>query len=74
MGVHILVMNKMSKKINTKYNKYTYQKGQTLLFVIVGVTIALAIGIAVSTRTLSSLRRAARSDTSARVIAAARQV
>jgi hypothetical protein len=64
-------MNKMSKKINTKYNKYTYQKGQTLLFVIVGVTIALAIGIAVSTRTLSSLRRAARSDTSARVIAAA---
>jgi hypothetical protein len=62
---------KYKTKVEDKYNKYTYQKGQTLLFVIVGVTIALAIGIAVSTRTLSSLRRAARSDTSARVIAAA---
>jgi len=59
-------------KDKDKYiNMNIYQKGQTLLFVIVGVTIALAIGIAVSTRTLSSLRRAARSDTSARVIAAA---
>lgn len=57
--------------MKTKYNKYIYQKGQTLLFVIVSVTIALAVGIAVSTRTLSSLRRSARSDTSARVIAAA---
>ncbi len=47
------------------------QKGQTLLFVIVAVTIAMAVGVAVSTRTIQSLKRVARTDTSARVIAAA---
>ncbi len=53
----------------TKMNKN--QKGQTLLFVIVAVTIAMAVGVAVSTRTIQSLKRVARTDTSARVIAAA---
>jgi len=46
-------------------------KGQALLFVIVAVTMAMAVGISVSTQTISSLRRASRTDTSARVIAAA---
>ena len=46
-------------------------KGQALLFVIVAVTMAMAVGISVSTRTIQSLRRASRTDTSARVIAAA---
>ena len=56
-------------KNNTR--TYKHEKGQTLLFVIVAVTIAMAIGVAVSTRTISSLKRVARTDTSARVIAAA---
>ena len=56
------------KNKNTKYNN---EKGQTLLFVIVAVTIAMAVGVAVSTRTIQSLKRVARTDTSARVIAAA---
>ena len=55
---------------NTK-TKYNNEKGQTLLFVIVAVTIAMAVGVAVSTRTIQSLKRVARTDTSARVIAAA---
>jgi len=46
-------------------------KGQALLFVIVAVTMAMAVGISVSTRTIGSLKRASRTDTSARVIAAA---
>ena len=55
---------------NTK-TKYNNEKGQTLLFVIVAVTIAMAVGVSVSTRTIQSLKRVARTDTSARVIAAA---
>ncbi len=49
----------------------TNEKGQTLLFVVVAVTIALTVGIAVSTRTIGSLKRVSRTDTSARVIAVA---
>lgn len=49
----------------------TNEKGQTLLFVVVAVTIALTVGIAVSTRTIGSLRRVSRTDTSTRAIAAA---
>ena len=56
---------------NIKYKMNKNQKGQTLLFVIVAVTIAMAVGVAVSTRTIQSLKRVARTDTSARVIAAA---
>ena len=60
----------MNNMKNTK-TKYQSQKGQTLLFVIVAVTIAMAVGVSVSTRTIQSLKRVARTDTSARVIAAA---
>lgn len=56
---------------NTKIKMSRNEKGQTLLFVIVAVTIAMTIGVAVSTRTIQSLKRVARTDTSARVIAAA---
>jgi hypothetical protein len=52
-------------------NERKFEKGQTLLFVVVAVTIALSVGIAVSTRTISSLRRVSRTDSSTRVIAAA---
>ena len=54
-----------------KINKNKNEKGQTLLFVIVAVTIATAVGVSVSTRTIQSLKRVARTDTSARVIATA---
>ena len=54
---------------NIKQRKY--EKGQTLLFVIVAVTIALVVGVSVSTRTISSIRRVSRTDTSTRIIAAA---
>jgi hypothetical protein len=46
-------------------------KGQTLLFVLVAVSIALAVGISASTRTLSSVQRTTRTDTSSREYAAA---
>jgi hypothetical protein len=52
-------------------NKKSYEQGQTLLFVVIAVTISLAVGVAVSTRTISSLRRVSRTDSAARVIAAA---
>jgi len=69
----ILIGNIFIKMImkNTKYKMNKNQKGQTLLFVIVAVTIAMAVGVAVSTRTIQSLKRVVRTDTSARVIAAA---
>lgn len=60
-------MKKMKKIEILKTN----EKGQTLLFVVVAVTIALTVGIAVSTRTIGSLKRVSRTDTSARVIAVA---
>ena len=43
------------------------EKGQALLFVIVAVTIALSVGISVSTRALSSQKRISSSDTAIRV-------
>ena len=54
-----------------KLNFKTDQKGQALLFVLVAMTIALAIGINISVRTLSSISRSARSDTAERVRGAA---
>jgi len=54
-----------------KIIKRKSQNGQALLFVVVALTIALAVGISVSTRTLSSLKRVSSTDTSQRVIAAA---
>ena len=46
-------------------------KGQTLLTVIVAMTIVLAIGVGVSLRLLSSSQRVSSTDTAARVLAAA---
>jgi hypothetical protein len=59
------------KHKNHKLNFKTDQKGQALLFVLVAMTIALAIGINISVRTLSSVSRSARSDTAERVRGAA---
>jgi len=47
------------------------QKGQVIMFVIMAMTIAMAVGVTVAGRSLSSLSRSARSDTANRVIAAA---
>ncbi|HLB51973.1 hypothetical protein A3F07_03315 [candidate division WWE3 bacterium RIFCSPHIGHO2_12_FULL_38_15] len=47
------------------------QKGQALLFVVVALTIALALGVGVSLRELTSSSRVSRTDTSSRVLGAA---
>ena len=52
-------------------NNMKKQKGQVLLFVIVSMTIAMAVGIAAATRTLASLSRTALSDSSNKALAAA---
>ncbi|HSX39437.1 MAG TPA: hypothetical protein VLI92_02495 [Candidatus Saccharimonadales bacterium] len=51
------------------YNKK--QQGQALLFVLISMTIALAVGINVSLRTISTLARTSNTDTATRVLAAA---
>lgn len=61
---------RMIKMKNYK-NNTNLKKGQALLFVLVAVSIALAVGVTVSTRNLSSISRTSRSDTSARAYAAA---
>ena len=53
------------------YKLHKNEKGQTLLFVVVAMTIALSIGINASVRTLSSLSRTSRTDTASRALAAA---
>jgi hypothetical protein len=53
------------------YMKNNSQKGQALLFVVVAMTIALTVGVAVTSRTLSSLKRTSNTDTSSRVYSAA---
>lgn len=45
--------------------------GQALLFVVIGMSIALSVAINVSVRTISSLSRTSRSNTASRAIAAA---
>ena len=60
---------KTIKKIHTIYG--IDDGGQVLLFAVVAMSIALAIGVAISSRTLSSLSRTTRTDTSSRVYAAA---
>ena len=47
------------------------QEGQALLFVIVALTVALAVGVSTAFRTLSSVSRVTTTDTSVRVLAAA---
>lgn len=59
--------NKKALKLKLEHN----QKGQTLLFVVVAMTIALSIGINASVRTITSLSRTTRTDTAARALAAA---
>lgn len=51
--------------------KIDNEKGQVLLFVTVVMTIALSVGAAISTRTLSSISRVANIDTSNKVLSAA---
>ncbi len=52
-------------------NKERRDSGQALLFVVVAMTIALSVGVAISSRTLQMSSRTSRTDTSARVLAAA---
>ena len=52
-------------------NYHSNEKGQVLLFVVVALTIALAVGTGISLRTLSSTSRVSGSDTATRVLAAA---
>lgn len=47
------------------------QTGQALLFVVVAMTIALAVAISASVRTISSLSRTSRTDTASRALSAA---
>lgn len=57
---------------NSEFKKQlNQQKGQALLFVVVAMTIALAVGVNVSVRTLSSASRVSSTDTYSRVLAAA---
>lgn len=64
MGLYLL---KMVKALKIKMN----EKGQTLLFVVVAATIALSVGVAVSTRTLGNLRNVSRTDSASRVMGVA---
>jgi len=47
------------------------ESGQALIFVVATMTVALAVGVGVSLRNLSSISRTSRSDTAARAQAAA---
>lgn len=47
------------------------ESGQALLFVVVALTIATVLGVSVSTRTLSSVRRTTTTDTSTKALYAA---
>lgn len=53
--------------MNNKLN----QQGQTLIFVLLVMTISLAVGISISSRTISSVRRTVNVDSSTRAVAAA---
>lgn len=57
----------------TKIKTFTIknESGQALLFIVVVMTIALAIGINASVRTITSLSRTTRTDTASRALAAA---
>ena len=48
-----------------------YSKGQAILFAVVGVTVALAIGVTVASRNLTSSSRVSRTDSSSIAYAAA---
>lgn len=54
----------------TAYKNNNKQQGQVLLFVVVAITITMAISIGASVRTLSTLQRTTRTDTSSKVTSA----
>ncbi len=62
-------LTNMSKYIYKNDNRF--KKGQALLLVVVAMTVALALGVNVSVRTISNLSRTTRSDTASRVLSAA---
>lgn len=51
--------------------KINKQSGQAILFVVVALTIALSVAVTISARTLSSISRSTRADTTNRAFAAA---
>jgi len=51
--------------------KNEFKKGQALLFVLVAVSVAMVVGVSISNRTLSSVKRTTTSDTYSRVLGAA---
>lgn len=61
----------MLKNIIKIKNILNDQQGQALVFVIGTMVVALAIGVGVSVRTLSSISRVSTTDTASRVLAAA---
>ena len=63
--------SRLNKMLKIKKLKNLNQNGQALLFVVVALTVALAIGVGVSLRELTSSSRVARTDTSSRVLGAA---
>lgn len=68
MMYNLIIPNSMLNQTAIKKNN---QSGQALLFVIIAMTIALSVGVAVSSRTINSLKRSSSTDTSSRVFAAA---
>lgn len=57
--------------MNKMKHLYINNKGQVLLFVVVIMTVALSVGVSVSTRTLASLSRVTKEDTANKATAAA---
>jgi len=61
----------MQTNIKKTLNRISNQKGQVILFVIVSMTLAMAVGVTIASRTLSSLSRTSRSDSSNKALGAA---
>jgi len=59
----------MNKYIKT--SKISTEKGQALLFVVVAMTIALTVGISISSQTISSLKQSSSTDSASRAFSAA---
>ncbi|MBP8960787.1 hypothetical protein KBG31_01020 [Patescibacteria group bacterium] len=61
-------LNQMENRFFSLQNN---QQGQALLFVVVALSVALAVGLSTAFRTLSSVSRVTTTDTSVRVLAVA---
>lgn len=59
------------KKTESTEENYLKESGQALLFVVVALSVALTVGVAISSRTLSSLSRTSSTDSATRVLSAA---